>query len=213
MATAEKLRQKFIEQFLEEGDAPKTVQAFCKKCKIKVADFYGHYTDLHHLASDIPASVIRELSASLLEQETFRNYSLREKLLAFYFSCFEQYAQNRDYYLLASKEIKEVQNAFQALKRTREAFNEFISPMLKQAEVNAEIPERKFISRGYKELLWMDFIVVFQFWLKDNSKEFERTDALIEKTLNLAMNVLEQNTLDQLIDLGKFMFSKNERTA
>lgn len=212
MSSAEKIREKFMESFLEDGEAPKTVQAFCKKWKIKVADFQAHYSDLEDLAADIPAAVLRELSESLLEQELFRNYGLREKLLAFYFSAFEKYAENRDYYLLVNKNHKDLPQMFQAMKRSRTAFINFIEPMLRQAEANSEIPSRKFISKGYKEILWADFMFVFQFWLKDNSKGFERTDAFIEKTLNLAMNVLEQNTLDQLIDLGKFMFASNERS-
>lgn len=197
-----------MDQFLEDGETPKTVQAFCKKHRIKTTDFYAHYSDIQHLAADIPASVVRDLAVSMPEQEVFRSYSLREKLLAFYFTCFEQYGQNRDYYLLVSKDLKEIQQIFQTLKGTRKAFADFVEPLLKQAEVNGEIPERKFISKGYKEVLWADFVLVFQFWLKDNSKDFERTDAFIEKTLNLAMNILEQNVFDQVLDLGKFLFSK-----
>jgi hypothetical protein len=41
-------------------------------------------------------------------------------------------------------------------------------------------------------------------WLNDDSDEFSNTDAAIEKSVNLSIDMLEKNTLDSLIDFGKF---------
>ena len=40
--------------------------------------------------------------------------------------------------------------------------------------------------------------------LKDKSKNFEDTDALIEKTVNFSFDVMRSNGIDSFFDLAKF---------
>jgi hypothetical protein len=41
--------------------------------------------------------------------------------------------------------------------------------------------------------------------VKDRSKGFEKTDALIEKLFTLSFDMMETNSLKKVIDLGKFL--------
>jgi ubiquinone biosynthesis protein COQ9 len=47
---------------------------------------------------------------------------------------------------------------------------------------------------------------VLRFWVKDDSKNFEQTDALIEKTVKLTFELLGESPLDSFIDLAKFLY-------
>jgi len=48
---------------------------------------------------------------------------------------------------------------------------------------------------------------MLQFWVDDNSTNFQKTDVAIEKSANTAFDLLGLSTLDSLIDLGKFWWN------
>ena len=49
---------------------------------------------------------------------------------------------------------------------------------------------------------------VLKFWIKDSSKGFEKTDALIEKSVQAAFEVFDNTSVDTLVDLGKFLWKE-----
>jgi hypothetical protein len=55
--------------------------------------------------------------------------------------------------------------------------------------------------------MWWQMQFLLRFWAKDTSNEFERTDAAIEKAVNLSFDVLGKNLVDSTFDFVKFTFS------
>jgi hypothetical protein len=55
------------------------------------------------------------------------------------------------------------------------------------------------------------------FWwfyvLKDDSKDFEKTDAAIEKSVQLSFELIGKGVLDVAIDFGKFLFQNRKMTS
>ena len=51
----------------------------------------------------------------------------------------------------------------------------------------------------------MQFSFVLDFWLKDTSAGFEKTDEAIEKGLNVTFDLFQRSPLDNLFDYGKFL--------
>ena len=47
-----------------------------------------------------------------------------------------------------------------------------------------------------------------KFWLSDTSKGFEKTDAFIEKSVNVVFEVFDNTRLDTILDLGKFLWKE-----
>ncbi|MFN6082873.1 MAG: TetR/AcrR family transcriptional regulator, partial [Bacteroidota bacterium] len=58
----------------------------------------------------------------------------------------------------------------------------------------------------YGEALWVNMLFVTGFWLKDQSAGFEKTDEAIERSVNLAFDLMGRSPLDSMIDFGKFLF-------
>jgi hypothetical protein len=54
--------------------------------------------------------------------------------------------------------------------------------------------------------LCLNFLFVLTFWLNDNSKGFEKTDESIERSVNLAFDLMGKSALDAALDFGKFLF-------
>jgi hypothetical protein len=61
------------------------------------------------------------------------------------------------------------------------------------------------INKLNSNALYLNLIFVLHYWVKDRSKGFEKTDALIEKLFTLSFDMMETNSLKKVIDLGKFL--------
>lgn len=130
-------------------------------------------------------------------------------LLSFYYTLFEVFAANRDYIQLRFASPLTSIQSLMCLDRLKVAFGNFLKglnqydplvplPLLKQAQ------EKAFVEAG-----WLQFLSVFQFWIRDESVDYERTDALIEKSLILGLDVLQlQNAERHLADWAKFWLKK-----
>jgi len=47
-----------------------------------------------------------------------------------------------------------------------------------------------------------------KFWLDDTSEAFEKTDIFIEKSLNTSFELLNTKSLNNIIDLAKFLYKE-----
>ena len=59
-------------------------------------------------------------------------------------------------------------------------------------------------SRVYAQVFALHFLSVIDFWLRDESPGFERTDAFIEKTVRLATDLIGRGPIDSAVDLARF---------
>lgn len=205
----EKLIKCYIEDALEQGKEPNSVFAFCKAHKWKETEFYEHFSDFNDLIAAIWSDTLRDYYNEISSAEIFNSYGVREKVLALFFGYIERLLEKRSFFIMVFKENREfsITDKIKSLHRLRKTFLAIIEPILKNAESIDQIPSRRFISSSYKELLWLNFIYVLYFWLNDRSPSFEQTDACIEKSVQLSMELIERNTLDQVLDFGKFVFN------
>ncbi|GAW89492.1 hypothetical protein FPS14_contig00023-0020 [Flavobacterium psychrophilum] len=60
----------------------------------------------------------------------------------------------------------------------------------------------------FSEGAWIQFLFILKFWLDDTSKSFEKTDIIIEKSVNTVVDLLDTKPLESLFDLGKFLWKE-----
>jgi hypothetical protein len=63
----------------------------------------------------------------------------------------------------------------------------------------------RYLDKKYADGLWFQFMMIIQFWAKDTSPNFEKTDEFIEKSTQASFELLGVTAFDSLIDLGKFL--------
>jgi hypothetical protein len=212
--TQEKIRQAYTEYLLENGEQPASVYAFCKKLKIKEVDFYEEYSSFPQIESEIWKAIFQEARASAEKEEVYGSYSVREKLLAFLYTWVEVLKKNRSYILKSyegfEKPIFTKRNAQMA--DFKASFYDFINELLMEARETREIEQRPIpqLMQRYPDLFWAKTLYILDFWINDTSKSFEKTDTMIEKTVNTAFDLLGRSPLDSLFDLGKFIFQNRK---
>ncbi|CAL1519818.1 TetR family transcriptional regulator C-terminal domain-containing protein [Chitinophaga sp. MM2321] len=202
------IRNAYKLAWLENGKAPVSVYALCKTLDITEAAFYEEYSSLEAIEKDIWLSIFQSTLDQLNTDEIYQQYTAQEKLLAFYFLWVQKLKEDRSYLLLQKKHFRIPDLYHNKLETFKHAFYNYASDLLKEGYMSSEIKERKYISDQYVHGFWVQALFVLKYWLNDTSTNFEMTDAAIEKAVNLSFQLIRSNTLDSLLDFGKFIFTR-----
>jgi AcrR family transcriptional regulator len=202
------IREAYIKYWLEHGRNPISIYAFCQHLETTEAAFYELYSSFDSVEKDIWRAIFEETQDKLKDDEIYRGYGVREKLLAFYFLWVQRLRENRSYILLQKEKYLAPPLHIEKLEAFRVAFYEYIRDLIREGYTSGEVKERKYVSDTYVHGFWLQALFVLQYWIKDDSERFEMTDAAIEKAVNLSFQLISSNTLDSIVDFGKFVFTR-----
>jgi hypothetical protein len=122
----------------------------------------------------------------------------------------EELRANRSFVLLQLGHIRRLELVPGFLKGFKESFEAFFETLLTQGKGNGEVANRPFLDKRYPQLFWLHMGFILNFWKEDDSTGFEKTDAAVEKSVNLAFDLIGKGAVDAAIDFGKFMY-QNKR--
>jgi len=198
-------REAFIDFTLENNRPPASPYELSKFVQVSEELFYEVYGNLNALAEDIWNGFFEDTKNQIQADEQYQTFSVREKLLAFYYTWLENLRKYRSFVILVAdgKKMWENKSQFDAFKKS---FKEYAQELLNEALETGEAENRNFLNQAYPTLLWADTMYILRFWLKDSSKSFEQTDAAVEKVTNLFFDVIGKTFLDSLFDFAKFAF-------
>lgn len=205
MATKEKIQNAYIDYILTEGKQPISVFSFAKKNKMAEEEFYKYYGSFDAIEADVWTEFFVKTIAEVKEQEVWQQYSAREKALSFYYSFFELLKSRRSFVSHSVSQFKKGMRTPVQLKEGKLAFEEFGIAIIQEGLETGELADRKFISDRYKDALWAQVAFLLNFWIKDYSAGFEKTDEAIEKGVNVTFDLFQRTPIDNLFDYGKFL--------
>ena len=200
----------YMDYVLEKNEEPKNVYSFCKEHKIEETDFYKFFGSIDALKQDIWVKFFENAEASITKEADFESYSDKNKLLTLYFTLFEILTLNRSFVLFSLKENKEGLKNLKSLKQFRNQFKDFIVTIIDSDTSVTNDRISKVTKPVFSEGAWIQFLFLLKFWMDDTSKEFEKTDVLIEKSVNTVVDILNTKPLESLFDLGKFLWKEKK---
>jgi hypothetical protein len=201
----------YMNAVLESNHSPKNIFLFCKENGIEEADFYCHFSSFDHLKQEIWLKFFENAVDTIQKEESFAKYTDKNKLLTLYFTLFEILTLNRSYLLFSLKEHHEGFKNWKDLKLFRNHFKEFIVTIIEANPKEGFLKLEKFTKPVFSEGAWIQFLFILKFWLDDTSKSFEKTDMIIEKSVNTVVDLLDTKPLESVIDLGKFLWKEYKK--
>ena len=202
--TRERIFNEYIKFILENKKRPLSIFSFSSDLKMKESTFRKYFTSFEQLEKEFWKVIFDRTKYTIENQEVYNSYSINEKLLAFHYTWIEELKGYRNYavHVLHHEKVYEFYPAcFESFKI---GFQDFTSKLVDEGLATQEIARRPFITDKYKYFLWYQPISILKFWVKDESNNFENTDALIEKTVNFSFDLMISNGLDSFFDLAKF---------
>lgn len=205
-SSGDKIAKAYREYLLTEGKQPASVFKFCKDIGISEDEFYKHFGSFDALEKGIWKAFIDKTRKRLESDESYASFSAREKILTFYFALAELLKADRSFVLHQLKSFKNPALTPTFLKAFKTSFEDWITGVLNEGKNSGEVAKRPFIDQRYHGLFWLHLMFILQFWSKDESSNFESTDAAIEKSVNLAFDLIGKGVLDNALDFGKFLY-------
>jgi AcrR family transcriptional regulator len=184
------------------------VARFCKALGITEAVFYKHFPSLHAVEKAFWRHWITGVISAVEGGEDWVEFTARERYLAFLFALTQSSTARRSLLLERFHDISPISHPV-ALEGMRKEFLEFARRLVDQGTESGEIAERRGLTALYPGILYVHLRWVIDQWLKDESEEFERTDAFIEKTVALAFDLFRSQALDSAADLIRFLLPGN----
>ncbi|TGE29104.1 TetR/AcrR family transcriptional regulator [Hymenobacter metallicola] len=206
----DRIKQAYLDYVLRKGTPPASVYKLTSKLGIPEADFYRYYANFDAIDREIWADFARQARQRAATEPVWEQYGAREKLLGFYYTLLEILKQNRSYALNSlHRSLHRMPGLTpRVLDDFRQDFEQFVQDLLQEGKRTEEVAVRPLVQDQYPRLFWQQALFVLGFFAKDDSLNFERTDAAIEKAVTLSFDLVGRNTLDSALDLARFLVTR-----
>ncbi len=207
--TENKIFELYGDYILSHGEKPKNIYQFAKDNGFEERDFYNYFSSFEQIEKSILASLFNksvELAEGINNSEEITS---KEKLLNVYFIFFENMTMNRSLILMILEGSK--LHSAKIYSQLKEAHRNFIKTLyFNDFEIMQKAKEnvKNLHEKAREETFWLHFISVIEFWKKDTSSSFEKTDIFIEKTIDTGFELMDNEPLRKMVDLGKFLFKE-----
>jgi hypothetical protein len=207
LITAEELQNAYVDHVLTQGSKPKSVYVFAKENNLTEEEFYNYFGSFEGIEQSIWTDLCQKALTEVENQEIWSQYSSREKALAFFYAFIELLKSKRSFVLYSLKHSGMMIGTPSIITGVKNIFEAFATGIINQGVESGELANRRFFTGKYKDALWIQFGFILNFWTKDNSAGFEKTDEAIERGINVTFDLFEKSPLDGLFDYGKFMMN------
>jgi AcrR family transcriptional regulator len=208
----EQIKQEYIRYILNHGKRPTSVFAFMQSFNMDEKSFYDHYSSFTALEEAIWDDAFNDTINKLRNDSVFEEYSAREKMLAMYYGYIETLKNIRSFAKMTYEQRGSLERRIcgepNLLARLKKSFDSFVKDIINDGIYTGEVTDRPFLTDRYAGFLWWQMEFIIGFWIKDNSQGFEKTDAAIEKAVNLSFDLLGKNIADSAFDFAKFVFAR-----
>ena len=206
---SEKVLSDYGNYLLTHGERPKNIFVFAKENHFDEKEFYQFFSSFEHLEKEILKHFFQKSLELSLEIEGYEDMNAKERLLNLYFIFFENLTMNRSLVLMILE--KKNLSTLQKLHELKSEHQKFIKTLdFNDLEIleKAKDSIKNFNEKSREEALWLHFLSIIEFWQKDESPSFEKTDLFIEKTIDTGFEFLNNEPLKKIIDLGKFLWKE-----
>jgi hypothetical protein len=210
MATAAQIQDAYTDYVLTHNEEPKSVYVFAKNIGITEQEFYNFYSSFIAVEKAIWADLTIKAIEEIQQQEVWVNYTSREKILAFFYAYIELLKTRRSFVVYSLKKSRTHLSTPEVLNDVKNIFQAFAENIIKSGLESGELADRRYLSKRYKDALWIQFGIILNFWINDSSTNFEKTDEAIERGVNVTFDLFQRSPLDSIIDYGKFV-GRNSR--
>ncbi len=206
--TASEIITLYMDYVVEHHCKPDNVEDISQLHLFDEVIFYEYFTSFKDLEKNIYNVLFKNSLVILKQNPNYYSFSKKNKLLSLYYTVFENLALNQEY---VKQNLKGLENQFKALSTFslfKKSFIAFIDELnLETISLNLDSIET-IQKKAIKESAWVQFLFILKFWLDDTSEAYEKTDILIEKSINTGVELLDTKSLYNIIDLAKFLYKE-----
>ena len=189
-----------------KGFKAATMREIAKEAKVGDATIYNYFPTKEKVLYGYCEYVQQQVMLELKEISNFHEYTLHEQLQQLVETNLRVWLPTREFL----QQVFEISFAepvagMTNIAETKRLFTTMVVDMLDAAVEAGEIPDQP-----YRELLprlfWDYMTGIMADWLKDTSEGFANTTQVIDRSMELVANLLQQGMIGKVLDLLSFLF-------
>lgn len=204
MDTKEKFLTGFRDHIGRHGQPPVSVLALCEPLGLTERDFYHEFGSIEALESAFWEDLFIKTLAAVESGVEWETFGARQRMLAFLYAFLEKSLDVRTVLLFRFRNLSPMCNP-DWLRGMERRFKEWASGLVSTGVSGGEIAERGRLAGLYPSALYLLLRAAIDFNVKDTSPRYERTDAFVEKSVNLAFDLMRTQAIDSAFDLLRFL--------
>lgn len=207
--TEEKIFELYADYILSHGEQPKSIYQFAKENKFEEQKFYDFFTSFDQLEKQILVKLFSKSLELVNEVNNADGMTSKEKLLNVYYIFFENLTMNRSLVMmiLGNHKLPLSKNLL-SLKKIHQEYIKTLDFSSWEVLENAKENIKNTHEQIRENVLWLHLVSAIEFWKNDSSPAFEKTDIFIEKTIDTGFELMDNEPLRKVFDLGKFLWKE-----
>ena len=207
--TEEKIFELYTDYILSHGEQPKSIYQFAKENKFEEQKFYDFFTSFDQLEKQILVKLFSKSLELVNEVNNANGMTSKEKLLNVYYIFFENLTMNRSLVMmiLGNQKLPLSKNLL-SLKKIHQEYIKTLDFSSWEVLENAKENIKNTHEQIRENVLWLHLVSAIEFWKNDSSPAFEKTDIFIEKTIDTGFELMDNEPLRKVFDLGKFLWKE-----
>lgn len=207
METRDKLLAGFRDHVSRHGQLPVSVLALCEPLGLGERDFYNEFGSLESLESAFWEDLMVKTLDAVQSGAEWEGFGARQRMLAFLYVFLERSLEVRTVLLFRFRNLSPLCNP-DWLRGMERRFKEWAAGLVSNGSSSGEIASRGRLSGVYPSALYLLLRAVIDFNVKDTSSRYERSDAFVEKSVNLAFDLMRTQAIDSAFDLLRFLLPR-----
>jgi AcrR family transcriptional regulator len=192
---------------IEKKILPVSRKEIAEAAGLTIEEFAVTFSSLEALQEAVWVQYLRATLELLENSEEYTQYSVREKMLAYYFTFFEKLEEERDFVVLFEPKLGIWNYSPTFLTAFKAAFLAFVEELVKEGLETKELAERLMLGSEYAGWHWPQMLFLLNKWVEDKSENHALSDQAIEKSVNLGFDIMGRNVVDSAFDFAKFMIA------
>ncbi len=205
----DELQDAYWKYLLIEGARPKSVFALMDSLQREEAEFYQSYASLEALESSYWQSTVDGTIRVLKADEDYAEYPADQKLLAFFYTYITHIQGSRSRFVEYFP--KPSLGSTDSLKGMSQSFKTYAKEIVSEGVQQGIFADRKKMLDYYDRFIFMHFLAIIHYYIKDSSEDFQDTDAFIEKSTHFGIQSAASGVLESGFDFVRFIAAKDDR--
>jgi hypothetical protein len=194
---------------MEKGALPVSRKEIATEAGLDMTQFDATFSSLERLQEAVWVQYLRTTLETLERSAEYIQYSVREKLLAFYYTLLENLGKEEEFCRMFAPKMGFWNYNPAFLGAFKHAFLIFVNELISEGIDSGEIAERMVLGDEYAGWHWPQLLFLLNKWIGDQSAGHAFSDQAVEKSVNLGFDIMGRNVFDSAFDFAKFMFVRN----
>ena len=207
--TKEQILDLFITYVDEEGLGFDN-EAFCLDHSIQISQFRELLLSVEEAEKSVWEELMRAALQTVTSDTQFETFTIKDKLLSVYYTFCENCGLNSGFCKESIKYHGKL-GMIPVLKNMKVLFVEFVKDNFPSSKFPVAQYSEKVNQLGgsvQSEAVYGQLLFLLDFWSRDTSIDYEKTDIAIEKAVKALTDLIDITPIKSLIDFGKFIWQE-----